>query len=521
LSARLQLWIEEARLALRRERSPLVVAFLVTLVAKLGALLPGYSIDDYLTAGSGPPPGLLTDVLSKGRLGHWLFLKTAIALQVEPNGAQVLFVLASMACYAFFGLAVVRFWGVAREGWLAPAAAAIVANHPYTCEIFTFRIGLPLAATVLALLGLALFLCTRRSTPETPLLRQPSLPLAAVLVAAALSLYQIALHFAGMIVLTTAVLELARGVRSSGSGPAPSTARPRPWKILLAATALGVGLYGIVGLLLQPILGVSSSYFALISPAELEPRLVRSTVYVAKTFLRPNALIPPLVRLLFLLILALGIAALCVRALRPPIRWRRALSLAAILVLLALAALWTLGIFVVLKSFWLTPRSMAHTGILWAGGLTLAVEALPSRGARRELTAAAWLIVVSFVGVNQQILADQQRLNRQDMLEASRIVGRLEALPGVERIRRVAFVGGEYWHPSMARTMWGDMNISAFGASWSRVALLQEASGYNWKWATAPGEKAAAGAYCARASRWPATDSIAIQGQLAIVCMTP
>jgi hypothetical protein len=519
--ARLELWLEEMRLALRRERTPLLVVCLLTLVAKFSALLPGYSVDDYWTAGSGPYPGLLYDVLSKGRYGHWVFLKLAMALQVEPNAAQVLYVLASVACYSVFGLAVVRFWGVSRAGWLPVAAAAIIANHPYTCEIFTFRIGLPLAAMVLFLLAITLFLCSRRRSAGSPLPRLELL-VSALLVATALSLYPIALHFAGMIVLLALALELGRSLRSTGTAPeAGSAGRPQPWVLLLAATLLGTGLYALVGLALKSVLRLDASYFALIPFAEAGHRLLRAAIDVARTFVGSNVLIPPLVRALFALVLAAALATLAARALRRAPRWRALSTLAAIGGLLGLALFWMLGIFLILTGYWLSPRNMAQAGILWAGGLILAAEALSSRGARTAITVAAFVILLSFLGVNQEILSDQLRLNRQDMLQASRIVGRLESLGQIEKVRRVAFVGSELSHPSRPRTMAGSMNVSAFSAVWSQVPVLEEASGYDWEWSTDPAEKAAARAFCAAAPRWPAPGSVAIEGEIAIVCMKP
>lgn len=79
------------RVELERQRLPLLIVLGITLLAKGGALLPGYSIDDYQPASDGPH-ALLGDVLSKGRVGHWLFLKAAMILQIEPNAAYFGFV---------------------------------------------------------------------------------------------------------------------------------------------------------------------------------------------------------------------------------------------------------------------------------------------------------------------------------------------------------------------------------------------------------------------------------------------
>ena len=140
---------------LRRQLRPFLLVLAVTALAKGTALLPGYSVDDWWPALDGPG-NLLRDV-GKGRVGHWLFLQMSMALHAEPNAARVSYVLLASATRTGFGLAVVRFWGVRGNGWLPIVSAALIANHPYTCEIFTFRIGLAPAAAVMALLAIVLF----------------------------------------------------------------------------------------------------------------------------------------------------------------------------------------------------------------------------------------------------------------------------------------------------------------------------------------------------------------------------
>jgi hypothetical protein len=131
-------------------------------------------------------------------------------------------------------------------------------------------------------------------------------------------------------------------------------------------------------------------------------------------------------------------------------------------------------------------------------------------------------ILISFVGVNEHILDEQHRLNMRDLLQANRVIARLESLPGFDRSRSVAFVGDRASYPmGLQRTQWGDMNISAFGAVWSQVNLLREASGYDLRLSTAPQERAAAEAYCSGAEPWPAQGSAVLRDGLAIICFGP
>ena len=507
------------RTAFESQRLPLLIVLGITLLAKGGALLPGYSIDDYQPASDGPH-ALLGDVLAKGRVGHWLFLKAAMALQIEPNGAHVSFVSFSILAYAVFGLAVVRFWRIEGNGWLPVVAACIVANHPYTCEIFTFRVGLPLASFVMALLAFLLFLATR---PRLHLV------LGSLTFALALSFYPIALHFGFMIVLMGVAIEGCRWLEARGAldpGERPAFALDRRHLLadrvmrLFLFIVVGVVAYTLAGALFGRLIRASGEYFATLPPGEIPQRAWQAGKHVVATFVRPNALIPPAIQVVFALVLVCIFAGLLRMALRRPVRGYALVVVAGIAVLLGCALLWSVGVLLLRQLYWPVPRTMAHVGIFWAGCLVIAAGTAPRPWIRRGLGMAAAAILLSFVGVNQHIFDDQWRLNRRDQHKANRILLRLEALPGFEEVQKVAFVGRSGWYPlGMMRTQWGDMNTSAFGPFWSQVSLLREVSGYDVGWFLAPQERAAADGYCAHAEPWPAPDSVAIRGGLGIVCL--
>jgi hypothetical protein len=502
------------------ERTPLLIVLVLTLLAKGGALLPGYSIDDYGATVDGPG-ALLGDVLRKGRAGHWLFLKAAVALQAEPNAARILFVSASIVAYAVFGLAVVRFWGVRGNGWLPVAAAGIIANHPYTCEIFTFRIGLPLAMLVMVLLSFLLFLA---SLPHLYLVG------GGLTFALALSFYQIALHFAFMVFLLGAAIGLCRFLTDR---PTSTTNQPESswfdfWRLfgtrnvrLLSFILFGGFLYFLAGVLFGKLIGLKGGYFEILPLSSLPPRLSDATKTILRTFVRPNVLVPAAIQVTFALIVASFGIGLLWTVFRRPIRGSSFWVATGILLLAGCALMWSLGVFLFLQGFWPVPRSMAHVGIFWAGCLVLAAS-MPLPWVARGLSMAAAAVLISFVGVNEHILDDQWRLNMRDLFQANRIVTRLETLPGFDRTRRVAFVGKGVWYPiGLPRTEWGDMNISAFAPTWSQVHLLQEASGYDLQLSTDTQERAEADAYCAGAEPWPAQDSVVLRDSLAIICVGP
>jgi hypothetical protein len=104
----------------------------------------------------------------------------------------------------------------------------------------------------------------------------------------------------------------------------------------------------------------------------------------------------------------------------------------------------------------------------------------------------------------------------RDLLRMSRVVGRLEALPASADLQRIVIVNGPNGYGDM-KTVLGDLNISAFFKSWSWAGLTVEAGG--WPMTEANGvdvERAAA--RCRGSGKWPASDSVAIEGELGIAC---
>jgi hypothetical protein len=490
----------------RQPAQPFWAVLGVTVLAKAAALLPGFALDDWQTI-TGATTGL-GDVLRKARWGHWLMLKAAHLLQTQFGDARILWVGAAILAYAAFGWAVVRFWGCEERNWLTVLAAAIIANHPYTAEIFTFRVGLPPAGAVAALLTLLLHLAARPSG---------GIWAGAITIVLAVSCYPIALHYALMVALVGAAVVLGRALIAPRADPA-LLLRPalRPVLRLSLFIAVGTVVYCLVMAVVGRLLHVSSSYFTFLPAADLPDRFILAVRRLGSTFLGANPLVPAVVRAMLgatVLLLLAGAA----RA-RPWRTGRLALAL-GFLSLLGAALMWSLGIPLALGSFlWLPPRSMAHIGIFWAGCCLLAVELNAKPWVTRTVTVLSAVTVLSFIGVNQQVFEDQRRLNARDLAMANRIVGRLEVLPGFDKTMPVAFVGGQ-WPGRAVATFWGDLNVSAYGAWWSQVPLLNEVSGLALRRQQDAERKVAADNYCAAVEPWPAVEAVTVRDGMAIVCL--
>jgi hypothetical protein len=503
---------------LARQRSPrlFLLVLLVTAVAKGGAFLPAYSIDDYMLALQEKTP--LASTLSQGRFGQALLIQFLHLIQLEPRFARLFFVTFALAVSSLLAVLVTRHWHLGARGWLPLAAASMVSIHPFTTEIFTFRTAL--GPSMLAFALFALLLWPRRWSPAGVLA-------GAAVFAFALSIYQVVLHYCLMILLFGIVIGLTRVlvVGSASGWPERVTSLLSPRRMtrdknaaLLACAVLGTVLYIAINAVISWALQVTlASRTTLLSPARIGERAGEVWQVLRYRFLAPSPLLGQGPKGLLLLLLAVALTGLLAKA-RPWLRPRPMLLLLAIIALLAAALVWTVGIIIVLADFWPVPRVMSHTAVFWAGVLAIAYQCSGVR-VRQALGFLSLLVVLSFIGSSNRILGDQIRLNVRDMAKASRILLRLEALPGFSGTEVVAVDGATWTYPLGFATSDHDMNISAFGAGWAQVAILREVSGYDLKLAENDAQKAAAAAYCRGVLPWPGPESVTARDGLVIICL--
>ena len=181
----------------------------------------------------------------------------------------------------------------------------------------------------------------------------------------------------------------------------------------------------------------------------------------------------------------------------------------------------SLGVIVPFENWWPVPRVIAHVSII-IGFVFLLSDACMKKSESRFLfltiSLSRIVVLIGFVFMSNQVFADQRRINQWDKMMANRILSRLEILPNFNVAKFVHISGGTYAFPAELRTIQGDMNISAFLPSYSKVPLLTEVSGYRFEKAT--GSKSVEGeTYCAERMPWPHVESIAIANDLAIICL--
>ncbi len=490
---------------------------LLVVTAKGGALFAGYSIDDYgLITQRAVQPSLM---LAQGRFGQAAITYLFHGLGLVPPHAGIFFPLLGIASSVLLGVAVARFWNLRPGDWRAVAAATVVAIHPFTTELFTFRTANGSSSLAYALVASAILV--RPRSPRT-------IAVSALLFTLALSIYQVVFNYVVMAVLMGVAIGLARWSLSRR----PSE-RPERFRRLLApgrqlrgrnmalclSFAIALAGYALAGALVGRLFHVvATPRSALLAPDDWRARAGEVADVLHQRILGPSPLVPELTKRLLLLILVMALVG-------PAVRIGRGRSLRSIVVfavnalLLAAALVWSVGLAMLLKDFWPAPRVMPHLGVFWAGALVIATLGAGPR-IRAGIGLVASLVVLSFIGSDNRILDDQLRLNMRDLALANRELARLERLPGIAANQTLALVGAVPTAGLSLATTDHDLNITAFAAPWSKIGILRELAGRDFLLPTDAKFSDAKDA-CAGAESFPGNRSIFMKEDLAIVCLGP
>lgn len=482
--------------------------FAAMIFAKGAMLMRGFAIDDYRFA-TVSDLSHLNIFWSQGRYIQGALIWILESLGTNSSDLYFPFGILVLILYPIFIITVFRFIGVdkSRGGALI---GAIIVSHPYLTEIFTFRMALPAQSVALFFSIIAI------EAIQVNYRKWTNVALSLLAMLAMLLTYQSFLNqIAVTLVFTYLYMLLSIPAKTNHIEGSKSNYRKI---ITLGSIIVAATLLFLVLLKISRWFGIKTEVRTGLIPSDLW--LTRANqLYSAliKIYWENEPIFPHPLKLLtaFLLIISLFIFII------------RILSIAgiknkilAILALVALAPL-SIGATLLANEWWPVPRVIAHVSMILGLSLIITQANLPDRVKDRynKLIAIPQLaLFFGFVLISNQVFTDQFRINTWDRATANRIVARLEAMPGFERVKYISIQGGSWGYHNQIRTMQGDMNISAFFPWYSQAALVSEATGYMFKPALKErlkfGEK-----YCEQTDSWPALSSIIIHEDLAVVCM--
>lgn len=491
----------------------LLIVFGVALIAKAGVLSRGFAVDDY-SFGQGFTQEDVTLFMTQGR-----FLLGVIDWVINSLNVNINDIYVSLGFFAIFlqaavVVAMLRFVGAADSPWAALVGSLIVV-HPYLAELLTFRMVLPgyciaaifsivaLEAVALPSNGYRAWIVALTATVGMLFVYQGFL-----------NYFAVAIVFAYLFGVLQKKLELQHK-----SGKTDLALR--------AFTLTCVCTFSAFLFLL--ILSVSKK-IGLIQPTgranfiewrEIPFRLEQIRDLLLKVYWGTEAVSPSWLKIIIAIMVSAALSALIPGFAKGLQRSRFSKKTFGVVFAVALLIPVTVGVILPFKDWWPVPRVLPQVPLILGLLLLLAYPACRERYGKlpiRVLAASIGSVILAFIFINNQIFADQQRLNSWDKMEANRIIARFELQPNFLKIDAIYVGGGSWRHGGKLNTIQGDMNISAFSPDYSKVPLLVEVSGYNFK--KASGNQISVGEnYCATALPWPDALSVAIIDNLAIVCL--
>lgn len=488
----------------------LLIFFAVALVAKGGAVFRGFAVDDY-AFGQGFNKGELGVFLTQGR-----FLLGALdwgidSLGVNINDLYISLGLCALLLQAALVVAILRFVGAANVPGAALIGSAMVI-HPYLSEILTFRMVLPGYCVAAALSIVALEAASIKSSG----LRKHLICMLATL--GMLFVYQGFLNYFAVAIIFAFLFE-AFCVTKHAEAPQES-ARSRNYVVLAIICALSALMFLAILATFKRVGFIEpTGRSKFISLHEIPERVAQVWALFQNVFWKNEPITPHWLKVVLGLPVVIGIAVLFHRFTK--IFRSGTLDLLGIALAVALLIPATVGVIVPFKDWYPVARVLPQIPVILGLIVLLSAPFLKSilnGWIFRISTAMIAFTVFAFILINNQIFADQQRVNGWDRMEANRIVSRLEQRPDFLKIQFVYVGGGSWRHSARMSMIQGDMNISAFSPEYSKVPLLVEVSGYNFK--KASGDQNAVGeAYCTKAAPWPDVEAVTVVDGLAIICL--
>lgn len=491
----------------------LISIFAIALLAKGAAAFRGFSVDDYPYA-FGVSPGQLDLLIPQGR-----YLARAIAwaidtLGVNLNDTYFTFGILTLFLQAALVVSILRFVGLEN----LPSAGLVggmVVVHPYLAEILTFKLILP--AYCAALVFTIIALESARQVPVSRATRICSL----FATFAAIVTYQASFNYIAVAIFFALLYRQFL---------CDKHARPLSGGTVYIDRTSVLAVNAVVSALVFLAILWSSRHFAFfklteranaISAGDIPERIREIFSSLAKIYWKAEPIFPGWLKVLFLSLLAASLFLILLQFLSNGFSNAHRGKKLLFVILISLMPLLSLGVIIPFKGWWPVPRVVAHSGMV-AGLVFLLADTcmtnLQSGLIRRTIAILRVAVLVGFVLLNNQILADQQRIAQWDRLMANRIVARLESDPNFANVRFVYVDGGSWGFPSKLSTVQDDMNISAYFTQWSKIGILTEASGYRFEQA-GESDVISGRKLCSSKQPWPHPESVFTRGDLAIICL--
>lgn len=488
------------------------VVLFAAVMAKGPVVFRGYAIDDY-GFGFGLAPGGLDGSIGQGRYVSAGIIWAINSLGVNISDTYFAFGILALILQVTFVISMLRFIGADKHP-SAGLIGALIVTHPYLAEILTFRLALPFYCAALVFSVICLEMIAKHPTDW----RARSIAFGAAL--AMLFTYQSFLNYFAVIVIFSLILDKLANAHAVQSA-FQINYRQRVFALMVVSAASLIAFFAVTkifGVFLLPASDKRSNFVTL---DMMESRIGEVSKSLLDIYWVTQPILPGWIKVVILALVFGSIVSIFLSIKINKRFGEYVHTLFFVMFLLFLLIPISLGVILPFQNWWPVPRVVAHVAVII--GLILVTADLcyssANKGVLRIIVVSLMTLLISaFVLINNQIFADQLRLNNWDRSLANRIVARLEENSRFQNIKYLHISGGQWAFPSGLRSIIGDLNISATFPNWSKFHLISEASGYKFEPATTTRFDIGEG-YCKGRSPWPHKDSVAVIDDLGIVCL--
>ena len=454
----------------RSEIIAAVVSLIIILVAK-GPILFNlhYSIDCYgqsLTAGLHPNSSFL---LSQGRFSGVILSYFLSFLGIYLFDSFVLNQIMTILSLIMAGLIICRLWSV-RNTWLQIAVITLLGVYPYASELFTFN-------------GLSynLYFCYSIAFGGLFMISKKRLNfiIGVFLIALSIGIYQTIINFLLITVLISIILYLLNNSENSFKINFKKFLKTDEF-YRLGGVFLGVILYLLMNKLILVFMGITPEARGdFIGFSDIGIRIMKMIYLYGEIFISDQFIFPQMTKIIVLVLLLFTVIGVVLHF-GTKFKINKLVNLSLLLLLLFASTLAIYGINIPLKVWWPVPRVLAAASLYLAGIIVVLFNCYTNKNIRNSIGVLIVIAIYSFVGANNNIFTDQLRINQRDAFRANRLLTRLEIHENFSKVKKIAVRGGSWTYSIPTKTIIGDMNISAYGAGWSKNLVLKEVTGFDF-----------------------------------------
>lgn len=486
----------------RRLQVACVLVAVVTLLARIPFIVnPGMSTDSYAYLDGWPT---WEQFAAQGRFGLYMVFRLFEAFAVDPRTFGTLLQGLGIAVFGLSAPLLFAAFSVDRQIRILPLCIGglVVTLHPYAAEMLTFSEA-SFTASVAAAMGIvAIFLVARR--PERWWL-------SVLLLVGALSIYQLLVNYACLLILFGALKIHLRTEKEARWSLAPY----RGVMLAIGVLALSLLIYLVLQKAILAALDIKQVGRAAFLPLDrVGTRIDDLRTLTAFLWSRPLLVeYGGAARALLWLMVSAGWSAFAVYTIG---RFRSRAVLP--IIVMALVPLAGIGVVTVGAVWWPVPRILGGIVVVWAMGIYWLAWLATGRSARVLVAIAAGMLLLSMAAVGHRVHSDQKQLNVYDRALAQRVYTALSEVPGYTDETTITLVNTRLrWaHPLRLATAYMDLNLTAFADKVAHKGLLELSNGRRLNVVPANEEDVR---YCERSPSWPQPGFVTLQDGRARVCL--